>query len=109
MAVAGVLTAGGKVQRGFDVPCPQVLYVADAGVLTAGGNFRRSEAEPGAFDTPESAQLLLHNLVSAHADALGTLRTPDGASSLAEVGRVGVAGCCSLLFLLGGLETPDKA
>lgn len=60
--------------------------MADAGVLTAGGNFRRCEADPGAWDTPESAQLLLHNLLAAHGDALGGLRTPDGAASLAEVG-----------------------
>ena len=60
--------------------------MADAGVLTAGGNFRPCTADPGAFDTPESAQLLLHNLLAAHGPALGALRTPDGAASLAEVG-----------------------
>ena len=63
----------------------QVLYVADAGVLTGGGTFARSEAEPGSFDTPEAAQLLLHNLLAAHEAQMGGLRTPDGSRSLAEV------------------------
>ena len=74
---------------GCPPPRAQVLYLPDAGVLTAGGTFKRSDTEAGAFDTPESAQLLLHNLLAAHKEQLGRLRAPDGASSLEEVrGRV---------------------
>jgi hypothetical protein len=62
-----------------------VLYLADAGVLTAGGTFKPSEADPRLFDTMESAQLLLHNLMAAHEPTLAQLRAPSSARSLAEV------------------------
>lgn len=67
-----------------------MLYLADAGVLTAGGTFKCCEAEPAVFDTMESAQLLLHNLMAAHQPALAQLRSPNSAGSLAEVLRA----CC---------------
>ena len=62
----------------------QVLYVANAEVLTDGGFFSYNEAA-GGWDTPQSAQFILHNLLASHRDALGAMRTKDGAQSLAEV------------------------
>ena len=64
----------------------QVLYVANAEMLTDGGFFSYNEAA-GGWDTPQSAQFILHNLLASHKDALGAMRTKDGARSLAEVGR----------------------
>ncbi len=64
----------------------QVLYVANAEMLTDGGFFSYNEAA-GAWDTPQSAQFILHNLLASHKDALEAMRTKDGARSLAEVGR----------------------
>ena len=62
----------------------QVLYVANAEVLTDGGFFSYNEAA-GGWDTPQSAQYILHNLLASHKDALAAMRTKDGARSLAEV------------------------
>lgn len=58
--------------------------MANAEVLTDGGFFSYNEAA-GGWDTPQSAQLILHNLLASHKDALGAMRTTDGAQSLAEV------------------------
>ena len=63
----------------------QVLYVANAEVLTDGGFYSQNEAADG-WDTPQSAQYILHNLLASHRDALAKLRTRDGTRSLAEVG-----------------------
>lgn len=62
----------------------QVLYVANAEMLTDGGFFSYNEAA-GGWDTPQSAQFILHNLLASHKDALGAMRTTDGVRSLAEV------------------------
>lgn len=62
----------------------QVLYVANAEMLTDGGFYSYNEAA-GGWDTPQSAQYILHNLMVSHKDALGDTRTKDGARSLAEV------------------------
>ena len=62
----------------------QVLYIANAEVLTDGGFFSYNEAA-GGWDTPQSAQFILHNLLASHMDALGAMQTKDGARSLAEV------------------------
>lgn len=62
----------------------QVLYVANAEILTDGGFYSQNEAADG-WDTPQSAQYILHNLLASHRDALEKLRTKDGTRSLAEV------------------------
>ena len=60
--------------------------MANAEVLTDGGFYSYNEAA-GGWDTPQSAQFILHNLLASHKDALAAMRTKDGARSLAEVGR----------------------
>ena len=67
--------------------------MANAEVLTDGGFFSYNEAA-GGWDTPQSAQLILHNLLASRKDALGAMRTKDGARSLAEVGCC-LHVCCS--------------
>ena len=70
----------------------QVLYVANAEVLTDGGFYSQNEAADG-WDTPQSAQYILHNLLASHRDALEKLRTKDGSRSLAEVGWCKILEC----------------
>jgi hypothetical protein len=49
------------------------VYVPHAEQLTGGGFFYKSKAHPGLWDTAESAQLLLRNLLAAHRAALKAL------------------------------------
>ena len=51
----------------------QVVYVPQAQQLTQGGFFYKSKTHPGMWDTAESAQLLLQNLVASHREALEAL------------------------------------
>jgi len=64
----------------------QVLYVPNAEVLTDGGFYSYNESA-GAWDTPQSAQYILQNLLTSHKDALEAMKTTDGARSLAAVGH----------------------
>ena len=67
----------------------QVLYLPCAMQLSHGGFFARREE--GAWDTPESAKLVLHGLVSHHKEWLQRLQTADGSASLAELASRGLA------------------
>ena len=51
----------------------QVVFVPQAQQLTQGGFFYKSKTHPGMWDTAESAQLLLQNLVASHREALEAL------------------------------------
>ena len=64
----------------------QLLYVPNAEVLTDGGFYSYNESA-GAWDTPQSAQYILQNLLTSHKDALEAMTTKDGARSLAAVGH----------------------
>ena len=65
----------------------QVLYVPCAMQLTHGGFFPQ-HAE-GEWDTPESAKLVLHGLMTHHKGWLERLRMPDGAT-LADMAQRGL-------------------
>lgn len=57
--------------------------------LTHGGFF--PQWDEGVWDTPESAKLLLHGLMSHHRDWLSRLKAPGGAGSLADLARRGLS------------------
>jgi len=66
--------------------------VPHAEQLTGGGFFYKSKAHPGLWDTAESAQLLLRNLLAAHRAALKALPAALDAERAAGAGAAPVAG-----------------
>lgn len=69
--------------------CAQAVYVPNAEVLTAGGTFAYNK-DAEAWDTPESAKYILHNLLAAHRDALQGMHSVDGSCSVAELAEAGL-------------------
>ena len=66
----------------------QVLYLPNAGQLTDGGFFLQHAT--GSWDTPESAKLVLHGLVSHHRQWLQRLKAPGGQVSLLQLAQKGL-------------------
>lgn len=73
----------------------QVVYVPHAQQLTQGGFYYKSKAHPGMWDTAESAQLLLQNLMASHRDALEALPARLDAESDDDLAAMAAAAAAS--------------
>ena len=62
-----------------------VMYVPSAALFVQGGMFKKKEEEDTMFSTPVAAQHVLRGVYEAHKDALGSLPSADGASSIGDV------------------------